>query len=570
MSRIPVWLVAALLAALAFLPWLGSVGLLDPWEPHYAEVSRQMLLRGDWVHPWWRDAGFFSKPPLVLWTGAAGLALAGDALPEWGLRLPVALLGIVGIAVSAAAVARLSSRRAGLLAAAALVTAPFVALLARQAIPDVPLVALSTAGGLCFAVAFLDGGAGPGWARTGWVLLGFAALAKGPVGVLLPVAAIFAWLLVTGDWSRAGRLGFVERVGRLRLPLGPLAFLVLAVPWYAVMAAWPVRDESGWTFVQRFWLHDHLRRVGGGAHVPVKGSGWLGYLGWIAVGTFPWVAAIPGGLGEAVRTRAEPKDARGGLALLCALWGAAGYLVVGFTATRYPHYALPIVPPLLVLAALFLDRLVDEGPGRHVVAGALGAAALAATGWALAREPRLLTALFTYDPRRSWPGASLGRPGIVMGLLAAAALLGLAVAGARRSGRLAAGSLVAVALLSAGWISWIHWPALAVHWTQREVFAAYRGENPAPDEPVVAWLMNWRGETFYGKDRVAEVADPARLREIASRPGRVWVVTEVERLPSLEGALGGTRRMRVAGPSSGRYRLVELVEPPTVGKGAPP
>jgi hypothetical protein len=127
-----------------------------------------------------------------------------------------------------------------------------------------------------------------------------------------------------------------------------------------------------------------------------------------------------------------------------------------------------------------------------------------------------------------------------------------------------------VALLSAGWISWIHWPTLAVHWTQREVFAAYRGENPAPDEPVVAWLMNWRGETFYGKDRVREVTEPARLREIASRPGRVWVVTEVERLQSLEGALGGARRMRVAGPPSGRYRLVELVEPPPAGEGVPP
>jgi 4-amino-4-deoxy-L-arabinose transferase-like glycosyltransferase len=568
-SRIPVWLAAALLAAAAFLPWLGSVGLFDPWEPHYAEVSRQMLLRADWVHPWWREAGFFSKPPLVLWTGAAGLALAGDVAPEWGLRLPVALLGIAGVAVSAAAVARLSSRRAGLLAGAALATSPFVALLARQAIPDVPLVALSTAGGLCFAVALLDDGAGPGWARTGFVLLGFAALAKGPIGVLLPAAAIFAWLLVTGGWGRAGRLGFVERVGRFPLPLGPLVFLAIAVPWYAVMAAWPGRDESGWTFVQRFWLHDHLRRVGAGAHVPVQGGGWIAYLGWLGVGTCPWVAAIPGGLGEAARTRAEPDDARGGLALLCALWAGAGYLLVGFTATRYPHYALPIVPPLLVLAALFLDRLVDEGPGRHAVAGLLGAAALAATGWALAREPRLLAALFTYDPRRSWPGAALGRPGTVLGVLAAAALLGLAVAGVRRSGRIVSGSLVAVALLSAGWISWVHWPALAVHWTQREVFAALRSEDPAPDEPVVAWLMNWRGETYYGKDRVREVADPARMREIAAHPGRIWVVTEAERMLSLEGAVGPSRRLRVAGPPSGRYRLVELVEPPPAGEGAP-
>lgn len=573
MRRPPVWLAGALLASAIFLPLLGTVGLLDPWEPHYAEVARQMLVRADWVHPWWREAGFFSKPPLVLWGSAAGLAVAGDAATEWAVRLPAALLAVLGVAVSASAVARLASRRAGLLAAAALSTAPIVALLARQAIPDAPLAALSTAGGLALAVSLLDDRAGTGWAAAGWVLLAFATLAKGPIGLLLPAAALLAWLVVTGQWRRAGRLAPVDRVRGIPVPAGPLAFLAIAVPWYAAMAAWPGRDESGWTFVQRFWLYDHLRRVATGAHAPVSGGGWLPYLGWIAIGTFPWVAAIPGGIGEAIRTRGEPRDARGGLALLCGLWALAGYLLVALAATRYPHYVLPAVAPLLVLAVLFLDRLLDDGPGRPVVPGVLGAVALAATGWALARSPRLLTALFTYDPRRAWPGAALdalhpearlgpialsARPGAVLAGVTALALAGIALGAARRSGRIAAGSLVAAAALSAAWISWIHWPEIAVHWTQREVFAALRREAPGPDEPVIAWVMNWRGETFYGGNRVREVADPARMRELAARRGRLWVVTEAERLPSLGGAVGGAKRIRVAGPPSGRYRLVEL------------
>jgi hypothetical protein len=90
------------------------------------------------------------------------------------------------------------------------------------------------------------------------------------------------------------------------------------------------------------------------------------------------------------------------------------------------------------------------------------------------------------------------------------------------------------------------------------------------DETVVAWLMNWRGETFYGRNRVREVADPARMREIASRPGRIWVVTEAERVASLEGAVAGVKRMRVAGPIPGRYRLLELSDPPAEGGGATP
>jgi 4-amino-4-deoxy-L-arabinose transferase-like glycosyltransferase len=585
LPRIPPALGAALLAAALFLPGLGSVGLWDPWEPHYAQVSREMIERSDWVHPHWREAFFFSKPALLLWTGAAGLALSGDgAGAEWWLRLPVALLAILGVAVAAAAVARLVSRRAAWLAAAALATSPFVALLARQAIPDLPLAVLSTAGGLSFAVALLDGGAAAGWASAGWVLLGFATLAKGALGFALPGGALLAWFVVTGEWRRLGRLRFLEPVGRLRLPLGPLAFLAIALPWYAVMAAFPGQDESGWTFLQRFWLHDHLRRFASGVHVPVAGGGWLPYLGWIAVGTFPWIAAVPGALGEALRARGRAGEASQGLLLLCVLWALLGYLLLGLAATRYPHYVLPVALPLLVVAALFLDRLLDDGLAAHRMAGVLGAAALAATGLALAREPRLLSALFTYDPRRPWPGAELDalhpqflvgpipvslRPGTVMLWLLVGGLLSLALAAWRRSARVAVGGLAGVAVLLAAWLSWFHLRELAPHWTQREIFAAWRAEHPGPSEPMVAWLMNWRGEIFYGGGRVREVMDPARMREVAARPGRMWVVTEAGRIPALRSAVGPGKRLRVAGPAAGRYRLVELTDAPTPEPGGP-
>ena len=82
--------------------------------------------------------------------------------------------------------------------------------------------------------------------------------------------------------------------------------------------------------------------------------------------------------------------------------------------------------------------------------------------------------------------------------------------------------------------------------------------------------MNWRGETFYGRNRVREVIDPARMREVSVRPGRFWVVTEAERVPSLEGAVGRAKRLRVAGGAPGRYRLVELTDPPPAQEGARP
>jgi len=136
-------LLVAAAASLVFLPWLGAVGLWDPWEGHYAEVARQMLVRQDFVHPYYELAWFFSKPVLLMWVSAAAMALAGAqsrALPqgsvpdgatpsglsaytEWAVRLPVALLAVVACALVFVAVGRLVSRRAGYAASLALATA---------------------------------------------------------------------------------------------------------------------------------------------------------------------------------------------------------------------------------------------------------------------------------------------------------------------------------------------------------------------------------------------------------------------------------------------------------------
>src|SRR5204863_5478162 len=101
-------IVAAAFAALVLLPYLGAVGLWDPWETHYGEVAREMIQRNDYLHPYWENAWFFSKPAFAMWMMAAGMKVMGsgvaeapntsndplvpaDALglyTEWGFRLP--------------------------------------------------------------------------------------------------------------------------------------------------------------------------------------------------------------------------------------------------------------------------------------------------------------------------------------------------------------------------------------------------------------------------------------------------------------------------------------------------
>ncbi len=604
----PAWrapLLAGALASAVFLPWLGATGLWDPWESHYAEVARQMLVRHDWVHPWWESAWFFSKPALSLWLSAAAMGVAGvqqRALPpgsdpappvpsglsvytEWAVRLPGALLAVLACVLTAVAVGRLASRRAGLLAAAALATAPLFALMARQATTDVPFVALMTSGAMCFAVALWDDRAHRrAWAYAGYLLLGLATLAKGLLGFALPGAAFLAWFLLTGDWGRLGRAMLVERVRGLRVPVGPLLFLAVAAPWYLAMSFFAGRDDEGKTFAVRFWIHDHFKRVGVGVHTTTPGAGFDYFIEQLGYGLHPWVAALPGGLGLLAGIRPRDRDPASSLVLFAGLWLAIGWGAMTFSATRFHHYILPALPAAAVLCAVFLDRLLADGPEEHAVAILLGLLAFAAVGHGLWSQPKILTDLFVYNYDRPYPEREIAElhPGVALGpwtlsLAPRAAMAFLFTAGGAvilfgwlgRSSRAVVGALVAVALAFGTWVSWFHWRELSPHWSQRDVFWTWLAERRSPAEPVAAWYMNWRGETFYSTNLVRQIQDTGQLGEWAARSRRAWVVTERGRLQSLRSALPADLQTRIADRSSNKYYLVAVERGPP-GSESPP
>jgi 4-amino-4-deoxy-L-arabinose transferase-like glycosyltransferase len=154
------WPLALMLVA--YLPALGGFGMIDPWEPEYSEVAREMLSRKDWISLWWGDQGWFwSKPILDFWLqGAsyswfglnpspdamlAGIAAGRSPAPEWAARLPIVGMAALGVLVLQTGVARYFGRRAANLAALILVSCPYWFFIARQTMVDMSYVAPLTA-----------------------------------------------------------------------------------------------------------------------------------------------------------------------------------------------------------------------------------------------------------------------------------------------------------------------------------------------------------------------------------------------------------------------------------------
>lgn len=141
------------IASLVLLPTLGAFGLSDPWETHYGEVAREILARDDWISLWWaQDNWFWSKPILIFWLEALSMGLLGvnihpggnPAHPEWAIRFPHYVLAIAALLSVYLLVARVWSKRTGVLCALVLLSSPYFFLISHQAITDLPLVTLMT------------------------------------------------------------------------------------------------------------------------------------------------------------------------------------------------------------------------------------------------------------------------------------------------------------------------------------------------------------------------------------------------------------------------------------------
>ncbi|HEY1960344.1 MAG TPA: glycosyltransferase family 39 protein [Polyangiaceae bacterium] len=103
--------------------------------------------------------------------------------------------------------------------------------------------------------------------------------------------------------------------------------------------------------------------------------------------------------------------------------------------------------------------------------------------------------LFTYNYRRPWPD-TLNFDAVIGAFTAIAAVIvvALAVTKIRRW------AVIALCSLSVVWALWgldVYMVRTAPHWGQHEITQAYYEARSGPEEPLVAYQMNWKGENFY-------------------------------------------------------------------------
>ena len=222
------------------------------------------------------------------------------------------------------------------------------------------------------------------YAIAAYACIGVTVLGKGPVGMLLPLAAMGLFLLAINGWRSLFRSAWWMR---------PFTMIVViaavAVPWYVA-----VGYQTDWEWPKQFFLDFNLRPF----RKPILGHGdassldrALAALVSILVLLLLYsrhsrrllpLVGVPGadagrcrsttegrkkGKGKKGKQETEAARWRAGVVLaLC--WFGTWFVLWSLVKTKLPHYLLPAYPALALLTACFIDRwLAAEKKGSDPI-----------------------------------------------------------------------------------------------------------------------------------------------------------------------------------------------------------
>jgi 4-amino-4-deoxy-L-arabinose transferase-like glycosyltransferase len=372
-----------LFAALYFFN-LDGTHLWDEDEAYFAAASRETCTTGEFIVPTFNGHISLHKPAFMYWIMRGGVTLFGDN--EFGARCGSALFGIANVLLVYHLARLLFSSGTGWWSALIYGTALQIFVINRAAVADPELSFFCSLGVLIYVATtrwrrapredfrcsawrelFL-----PSW--TGWLLiyvsLAVAVLIKGPVGIVLPMAVIGLFLLLT-QWQlfhaditsshrhRAARVAsFVAYVfsplriaattWQMRPVLAVSVLLLIAGPWYTAVG---ISTDGEW--LKGFLGVHNLGRFSSAMEGHQAGL-WFFPLA-IVVGMFPWCLFNA----HVVSTwwRGLLTDVHGRMPFfLMTGWIAVWVTTFTIASTKLPHYIAPAYPALAILFGYFVNH----------------------------------------------------------------------------------------------------------------------------------------------------------------------------------------------------------------------
>jgi len=474
------WL-GALFIVLVLIVWFAGLetrALIEPDEGRYAEIAREMFASGDWVMPRFDGFKFYDKPPLQYW--ATTLTYHAFGVHHWTARLWSALAGLLSVLAVWYAARRVWDPRRGRLAALVCVSLFLVVAAGHINSLDMGVAAFLTVALATILIAEHGCNSTASqrrWMLATWAAMGLAVLSKGLIGVVLPGATLFVYMV----WQRDGNL-----LRRLHLIPGLAILLTLTMPWFVLLAR---RDDQ---FLSFFFIHEHFGRFL--SKVANRNQPFWYYLPIVIAGLLPWTAFLSVTLRNAWRQAIHEKE---GATRLVLIWTVVVLLFFSLSGAKLPLYVLPMFPALAWLVASAITQMETMAIARRLLAIAI----LAAIGVGLALW---LPNSHLLKGSQAPYAAICSLAAVAMGLLAVGTGLGFVLAHRGRSdAAIAAAALGGLLFTQALLFAYQRLAPI----TSAQTMATLARHYVQPEAPVYAVQMFYRGLPFYLQRPVTLVAE---------------------------------------------------------------
>lgn len=384
------WLL--LISGVAFFWHLGSLGLIDETEPLFAEASRQMLVTGDWITPFFNGETRFDKPALIYWCQAIAYSIFG--VNEWAVRLPSALAALGLISLAFYTIQWYFAREDYLeqkvrptrrwltaaLGAAIMALNPEMIVWGRAGVSDMLLVACMDSALLCFFLGYAQPSKSQvkaRWYLAFYILIAGAILTKGPVGIVLPGLIIGIFLLYMGNAK--------EVLPEMRPLTGFLITLCLSLPWY-VLVIW----RNGENYINSFFGYHNVERFT--SVVNRHSAPWYFYFIVVLLGFAPYSVYLPLAMARLKfwqRNYWRSQERSSQLGLFAFFWFISIFGFFTIAVTKLPSYVLPLMPAAAILVALLWSDIIKDKrirqlphpPHSDTPSLPLSSSSLLITGW---------------------------------------------------------------------------------------------------------------------------------------------------------------------------------------------
>jgi len=341
-----------LLLSVSVLLLLWGLGNRGLWaaEGRWAEVTREMLMTGDFFHPTIDGEPYFDKPFLTYWFRVI-ISAATGILNEFVVRLPSAVAGLVAIWATVSLGTRLWSAKVGRLAGWFLLTTYAFLFWSRTGTAEAENLAF-----IVVAVAWY-------WSRRDhlgfpallvfYLIVFVGALTKGLTAVVVPMVIVLPDMVTQRRWRLLLRPAHI-----LALVMGLLVYLSPFV--YASLTQGTDYQSSGLGLV---FQENILRYFNPIDH---KGPIYL-YVYGLPVLLLPWTPLFVVAVVATVQGRKVlDRHTRWLISAIVLV-----FLFFTVSGSRRSYYILPILPLCALLMAVFVgwlhqphaERLRQQGLG---------------------------------------------------------------------------------------------------------------------------------------------------------------------------------------------------------------